>query len=139
MDSLSQLAMPAAIACGKLGLALAILVFFAATFGAVTETWLNMVVNRPRGGYSANATRSVGRGCSNASPTSCCAATAWRSPWHELPQVMFSRALCGHPRLMVSRFMQWTLDVNDVESMAAFWAAAPGYRIEHGDNGEAHL
>jgi Mn2+/Fe2+ NRAMP family transporter len=41
VDSLSQVAMPAAIACGKLGLAAAILGFFAATFGAAMETGLS--------------------------------------------------------------------------------------------------
>jgi hypothetical protein len=40
---------------------------------------------------------------------------------------------------MVSRFDQWTLDVHDVDKMAAFWAAALGYRIEPGDDGDAHL
>jgi predicted enzyme related to lactoylglutathione lyase len=52
---------------------------------------------------------------------------------------MFERAFCGHPRLMVSRFTQWTLDVHDVDRMAAFWAAALGYRIERGDDGDVHL
>ncbi|MEV6350085.1 divalent metal cation transporter [Actinoplanes sp. NPDC051851] len=41
VDSLSQVAMPAAIALGKLGLAAAILGFFAATFGAAMETSLS--------------------------------------------------------------------------------------------------
>jgi len=41
VDSLSQAAMPAAIALGKLGLAAAILGFFAATFGAAMETGLS--------------------------------------------------------------------------------------------------
>ena len=41
VDSLSQTAMPAAIAFGKLGLAAAILGFFAATFGAAMETGLS--------------------------------------------------------------------------------------------------
>ncbi|BCJ47699.1 hypothetical protein GCM10010168_20580 [Actinoplanes ianthinogenes] len=41
VDSLSQVAMPAAIALGKLGLAAAILGFFAATFGAAMETGLS--------------------------------------------------------------------------------------------------
>jgi predicted enzyme related to lactoylglutathione lyase len=40
---------------------------------------------------------------------------------------------------MVSRFAQWTLDVRDVERMAAFWSAALGYSIEQGDDGDAHL
>jgi catechol 2,3-dioxygenase-like lactoylglutathione lyase family enzyme len=40
---------------------------------------------------------------------------------------------------MVSRFAQWTLDVRDVDRMAAFWSAALGYRIEHGEDGDAHL
>jgi Mn2+/Fe2+ NRAMP family transporter len=41
VDSLSQVAMPAALAAGKLGLAAAILGFFAATFGAAVETGLS--------------------------------------------------------------------------------------------------
>ncbi|MCY1141607.1 divalent metal cation transporter [Actinoplanes sp. Pm04-4] len=41
VDTLSQVAMPAAIALGKLGLAAAILGFFAATFGAAMETGLS--------------------------------------------------------------------------------------------------
>jgi Mn2+/Fe2+ NRAMP family transporter len=41
VDSLSQVAMPAAMALGKLGLAAAILGFFAATFGAAMETGLS--------------------------------------------------------------------------------------------------
>jgi Mn2+/Fe2+ NRAMP family transporter len=41
VDSLSQVAMPAALALGKLGLATAILGFFAATFGAAMETGLS--------------------------------------------------------------------------------------------------
>ncbi|MEU4368101.1 NRAMP family divalent metal transporter [Micromonospora chersina] len=41
VDSLSQVALPAAIALGKLGLAAAILGFFAATFGAAMETALS--------------------------------------------------------------------------------------------------
>ena len=41
VDSLSQVAMPAAMALGKLGLAAAILGFFTATFGAAVETGLS--------------------------------------------------------------------------------------------------
>jgi Mn2+/Fe2+ NRAMP family transporter len=41
VDALSQVAMPAAIAAGKLGVAAAILGFFAATFGAAMETGLS--------------------------------------------------------------------------------------------------
>ena len=41
VDSLSQVALPAALALGKLGLAAAILGFFAATFGAAMETGLS--------------------------------------------------------------------------------------------------
>ncbi|MEU4215616.1 VOC family protein [Actinoplanes sp. NPDC026623] len=40
---------------------------------------------------------------------------------------------------MVARFAQWTLDVKDVDRMAAFWSAALGYRVEQGDDGDAHL
>jgi predicted enzyme related to lactoylglutathione lyase len=40
---------------------------------------------------------------------------------------------------VVSRFRQWTLDVHDVDRMAAFWSQALGYRIEPGDQGDAHL
>jgi predicted enzyme related to lactoylglutathione lyase len=39
---------------------------------------------------------------------------------------------------MVSRFAQWTLDVHDVERMAAFWSAALGYDIDRSD-GTVHL
>ena len=41
VDTLSQVALPAAVALGKLGLAAAILGFFAATFGAAMETGLS--------------------------------------------------------------------------------------------------
>ncbi|HEX5198781.1 NRAMP family divalent metal transporter [Paractinoplanes rhizophilus] len=41
VDTLSQVAMPAAVTLGKLGLAVAILGFFAATFGAAMETGLS--------------------------------------------------------------------------------------------------
>jgi Mn2+/Fe2+ NRAMP family transporter len=41
VDTLGQAALPAALALGKLGLALAILGFFAATFGAALETGLS--------------------------------------------------------------------------------------------------
>lgn len=40
---------------------------------------------------------------------------------------------------MVIRFAQWTLDVHDVDRMAAFWSAALGYRVEHGKDDDAHL
>jgi hypothetical protein len=40
---------------------------------------------------------------------------------------------------MTSRFAQWTLDVHDVDKMAAFWAQALGYDIEFGADGDAHL
>jgi Mn2+/Fe2+ NRAMP family transporter len=41
VDTLAQVAMPTALALGKLGLAAAILGFFAATFGAAMETGLS--------------------------------------------------------------------------------------------------
>jgi predicted enzyme related to lactoylglutathione lyase len=41
--------------------------------------------------------------------------------------------------VMVSRFVQWTLDVRDLERMTAFWSAALGYRIEQGADGNVHL
>lgn len=40
---------------------------------------------------------------------------------------------------MVARFVQWTLDVEDVAVMAAFWSAALGYRSDLGDDGNAKL
>ncbi|WP_306208223.1 VOC family protein [Actinoplanes sp. RD1] len=40
---------------------------------------------------------------------------------------------------MTSRFVQWTLDVQDVGRMARFWAGALGYRIGQGDDGAAKL
>jgi len=42
-------------------------------------------------------------------------------------------------KVMVSRFAQWTLDVHDVDRMAAFWSAALGYRIDRRDGGDVHL
>jgi hypothetical protein len=36
---------------------------------------------------------------------------------------------------MVSRISQITLDVHDVETMAAFWSAVLGYTIDIGDDG----
>ena len=41
LDSIGQVALPAAVALGKLGLAAAILAFFACTFGAALETGLS--------------------------------------------------------------------------------------------------
>lgn len=40
---------------------------------------------------------------------------------------------------MVVRFVQWTLDVENVERMAAFWSAALGYRTDMGGDGSAKL
>ena len=40
---------------------------------------------------------------------------------------------------MTSTIAQWTLDVRDVATMAAFWAGALGYRIENRDDGSAKL
>jgi catechol 2,3-dioxygenase-like lactoylglutathione lyase family enzyme len=40
---------------------------------------------------------------------------------------------------MVTRFAQWTLDVRDVERMAAFWSAVLGYRVDRGEDGNIHL
>ena len=40
---------------------------------------------------------------------------------------------------MVSRITQWTLDVADVEAMAAFWSQVLGYRVDRGDDGNAKL
>ena len=40
---------------------------------------------------------------------------------------------------MVSRISQWTLDVHDVDTMAAFWSQVLGYEIEMGDDGNAKL
>jgi predicted enzyme related to lactoylglutathione lyase len=40
---------------------------------------------------------------------------------------------------MVARFAQWTLDVQDVDRMAAFWSAVLGYRIDRGADGNVHL
>jgi catechol 2,3-dioxygenase-like lactoylglutathione lyase family enzyme len=39
---------------------------------------------------------------------------------------------------MVSRIAQWTLDVRDVERMAAFWSAVLGYRLDR-RGGLVHL
>ena len=40
---------------------------------------------------------------------------------------------------MTMRFVQWTIDVVDVEVMATFWSAALGYQIDQGDDGCAKL
>jgi catechol-2,3-dioxygenase len=40
---------------------------------------------------------------------------------------------------MVSRIAQWTLDVHDVDAMAAFWSAALGYRVDRNRDGVVHL
>lgn len=40
---------------------------------------------------------------------------------------------------MTIRFVQWTLDVHDVELMAGFWSQALGYTVDHGDDGAAKL
>jgi catechol 2,3-dioxygenase-like lactoylglutathione lyase family enzyme len=37
------------------------------------------------------------------------------------------------------RIAQLTLDVQDIDRMAAFWSAALGYRVEKGDDGNAKL
>ena len=39
----------------------------------------------------------------------------------------------------MTRFAQWTLDVHDLDTMATFWSRVLGYRIELGDEGDAHL
>ena len=40
---------------------------------------------------------------------------------------------------MVSRIRQWTIDVQDVDVMIAFWSRALGYRVDRGDDGAAKL
>lgn len=40
---------------------------------------------------------------------------------------------------MVSRIAQWTLDVHDVDAMAAFWSPALGYRVDRNRDGIVHL
>jgi hypothetical protein len=40
---------------------------------------------------------------------------------------------------MVVRMAQWTVDVEDVDLMAEFWATALGYTVEKGDDGSAKL
>lgn len=39
----------------------------------------------------------------------------------------------------MARFVQWTLDVQDVERMARFWSEALGYRVAMGGDGNAKL
>jgi hypothetical protein len=41
--------------------------------------------------------------------------------------------------LLTSQIAQWTLDVEDVELMAAFWSSALGYRIAPDEDGCAKL
>ena len=45
----------------------------------------------------------------------------------------------GHDRLMVSRIVQWTSDVQDAEAMSRFWSRELGYRVDRGDDGSAEL
>jgi predicted enzyme related to lactoylglutathione lyase len=40
---------------------------------------------------------------------------------------------------MAVHFVQWTVDVHDVDVMARFWSQALGYRIDKGDDGSAKL
>ncbi|MBX9245353.1 VOC family protein [Actinotalea ferrariae] len=40
---------------------------------------------------------------------------------------------------MALRIAQWTLDVHDLDLMAAFWSAALGYRVDRGDDAGAKL
>jgi len=40
---------------------------------------------------------------------------------------------------MVVRFVQWTMDVQDVELMARFWSEALGYSVDTGADGNAKL
>ncbi len=40
---------------------------------------------------------------------------------------------------MPCRIAQWTLDVQNVDVMAAFWSATLGYRIDPGTHGSAKL
>ena len=40
---------------------------------------------------------------------------------------------------MVSAIAQWTIDVQDIPLMSAFWSAALGYRSEHLSGGEVKL
>jgi len=40
---------------------------------------------------------------------------------------------------MGAQFAQWTLDAQDMERMAGFWAAALGYRIDRSEDGSLHL
>jgi hypothetical protein len=40
---------------------------------------------------------------------------------------------------MVARIAQWTLDVQHLELMSEFWAAALDLRVERGDDGAAKL
>jgi catechol 2,3-dioxygenase-like lactoylglutathione lyase family enzyme len=39
---------------------------------------------------------------------------------------------------MTALFVQWTLDVHDVDVMARFWSEALGYRVDR-DDGNVHL
>ncbi|WP_405427425.1 VOC family protein [Micromonospora sp. NBC_00617] len=40
---------------------------------------------------------------------------------------------------MVVRMAQYTIDVEDLDVMVAFWSAALGYEVEQGDDGSAKL
>ena len=40
---------------------------------------------------------------------------------------------------MTVRIAQWTIDVQDVDRMTAFWSAALGFRVDQGDDEAAKL
>ncbi|MGV9211204.1 VOC family protein [Micromonospora sp. RB23] len=40
---------------------------------------------------------------------------------------------------MAVRMAQYTIDVEDLDAMVAFWSAALGYKVEQGDDGSAKL
>jgi predicted enzyme related to lactoylglutathione lyase len=40
---------------------------------------------------------------------------------------------------MTVRMAQYTIDVEDLDAMVAFWSAALGYEVEQGDDGSAKL
>jgi len=42
-------------------------------------------------------------------------------------------------KAMSLRFVQWTLDVHDVDLMAGFWSQALDYRVDRGEDGNAKL
>ena len=94
---------------------------------------------RRHGGVKQTARARLSRGATLSLPV-----PTVKSAGNPLTAATAYAALLGASRKRVAVcdlafFDQWTLDVHDVDRMAAFWSQALGYRIERGDRGDAHL